>query len=72
MGCGCNKKKVVPSLPSSSGALTTMSVEPRTYDVINTEGAIVASTTNLVFARVEARRTGGTVVLRETTSVPQA
>lgn len=73
MGCGCNKKKVVPSLPSSSGQTTTaLSVEPKTYDVIDTEGAVVASTTNLVFARVEARRTGGTVVLRETASVSQA
>lgn len=71
MGCGCGqKKKVVPTLPSSSA--TALSAEPRTYDVIGTEGTVVASTSNVVFARVEARRTGGTVVLRETTSVPQA
>lgn len=69
MGCGCRKSKVVPSLPSSESTTTSaMSAEPNTYDVIDTEGAVVASTSNIVFARVEARRTGGTVVLRETTS----
>lgn len=72
MGCGCNKKKaMVPTLSSAASISPTM-VEPKTYDVFDTDGALVASTTNLVFARVEARRTGGTVVLRETTSAQSA
>lgn len=70
MGCGCGKKKTVVSAPLSSGA--PVSAEPRTYDVIGADGAVVASSTNPVLARVEARRTGGTVVLRSTASVPQA
>ncbi len=35
------------------------------YDVIGGDGTVVASTTNPVLARVESRRTGGTVVLRQ-------
>jgi len=73
MGCGCGKKKVVPSLPSSSGAPSApLAMAPKTYDVLDTEGAVVASTTNLVFARVEARRVGGTVVPSTTTSASSA
>lgn len=73
MGCGCGKKaKAVPTLPSSAPQNAALSAEPKTYDVLDSEGAVVASTTNLVFARVEARRTGGTVVPRSTTSVSQA
>lgn len=73
MGCGCSKRKVVPTLPASNGSTTSIaSVEPKTYDVVDSEGAVVASTTNIVFARVEARRTGGTVVPRTTTSASSA
>lgn len=72
MGCGCGKKKVVPTLPASTSNPATLASAAKTYDVLDGEGAVVASTTNLVFARVEARRTGGTVVPRSTTPAPQA
>lgn len=69
MGCNCGKKKKVPVL--ATGASTPVLQDAKTYDVVGSDGAVVASTTNLVFARVEARRAGGTVVPRSTTSVPQ-
>lgn len=74
MGCGCNKRKVVPTLPAADGSVSTaaLSAEAKTYDVVDSEGAVVASTTNIVFARVEARRTGGTVVPRTATSASSA
>lgn len=71
MGCGCNKAKVVPTLPRSASN-PLQSANPKTYDVLDSEGALVASTSNLVFARVEARRVGGTVVPSTTTSAPSA
>lgn len=70
MGCGCGKKKVVPTLPASSSNPVTAG--SKTYDVHDSNGAVVASTTNLVFARVEARRVGGTVVPSTTTSATSA
>lgn len=71
MGCNCGKKKKVPVI-ASSGATVMTTVATKSYDVLDGDGSIVASTTNLVFARVEARRVGGTVVPSTTTSVPQA
>lgn len=59
MGCNCGKNKkvaaaAVPSIPGTAPRATV------TYDVTGKDGAIIASTTNVVFARSEARRSGGT------------
>lgn len=70
MGCGCNKTKMVPTLPG--GASNPLQAAPKSYDVLDGGGAVVASTTNLVFARVEARRVGGTVVPSTATSASPA
>lgn len=72
MGCGCGGKKAVqPTLPASSAA-APQSAAAVTYDVFDSAGDLVASSTNIVFARVEARRTGGTVIPRQTASAQSA
>lgn len=71
MGCGCGGKKTVVSPPSNRSSVSQPS-QPRVYDVFDGEGALVASATNPVLARVEARRVGGTVVQREPASASQA
>lgn len=67
MGCGCNKRGVVQSPPASLSATQAvaaakMSGNVQMHDVHDSDGALVASFTNIVTARSEARRVGGTVV----------
>ena len=70
MGCGCNKKRnVVAATSSERGTATLAPTVARKsastmYDVFNGEGALVASYSNPVTARAEARRSGGNVVPR--------
>lgn len=67
MGCGCNKNKTA-SLPASrllsadAAAQAVARSGSVTYDVFSPEGALLASFSNPVTARAEARRTGGTAV----------
>lgn len=72
MGCNCGKKKKTVPTITASGATVMTAVPTKSYDVVDGDGGVVASTTNLVFARVEARRVGGTVVPSSTASVSQA
>jgi hypothetical protein len=71
MGCGCSKKKASVVLPSGSPVLSAedaarvmASGAAVKYDVYTEGGALVASYTNPVTARSEARRIGGTSVPR--------
>ena len=66
MGCGCNKSRTVAPPPSAQtmAALQPQQTSPVMYDVFDGEGSLVASYTNPVTARAEARRSGGNMVPR--------
>lgn len=71
MGCGCSKNKTA-SLPASrviTADTATHAVARSTnvveYDVFDGKGSLIASYSNPVTARAEARRTGGTTVPRK-------
>lgn len=73
MGCGCGGKSKVTKVSSPSGASAVVTAGgAKIYDVIGVDGSLVASSANPTFARIEARRTGGTVVPRQATSVSPA
>lgn len=82
MGCGCGKKNSVVRPPSAAqvaasqadghaAAVSAAMTSVMKFDVRDAEGALVASFTNPVTARAEARRVNGNVLPRreaETTS----
>lgn len=75
MGCGCSKRGKVQSPPAARSAADVVAAAKNTgnvqmHDVHDAGGALVASFSNIVTARAEARRVGGTVVPNSgTTSV---
>lgn len=77
MGCGCGKKSTVVAPPAASAngrvAAAVKSGSVIMHDVYSGEGALVASFSNPVTARAEARRVGGTVVPRNSNSpIPES
>lgn len=75
--CGCRKNKGVQAPPAArtpgeavQRAKSSGSVQM--YDVLDGSGALVASYTNPVASRAEARRVGGTSVPRGTGSTAPA
>ncbi len=77
MSCGCNKTKTVqaPPTPGATAAVAAARAAQSVlvYDVFDGTGALVASFSNPVMARAEARRvTGGTTVPRTTTTPTSA
>lgn len=60
MGCGCGGNKV--SRPAGTSGVIAGNVPAPMFDVQDAAGAIVASYSNPVTARSEARRVGGVVV----------
>jgi hypothetical protein len=66
MPCGCNKSRSVVSPPTERTASlqTQQQTSPVMYDVYDGDGALVASFSNPVSARSEARRTSGNMVPR--------
>jgi hypothetical protein len=73
MGCGCGgAKRTVLAAPKEQTRTASTSA-PTVYDVIGPDGStLVASATNPVLARAEARRSGGTVVPRQATPATSA
>lgn len=70
MGCGCGKAKAAVRIPSATGAPVAVAPAPVLMDVHAADGSLVASYSNPVTARAEARRVGGTVVPRSSTNAP--
>lgn len=70
MGCGCGGGKRTVVAPRTTSA--TLPPAPIVFDVIGADGTLVASATNPVLARAEARRSGGTVVPRQATPATSA
>lgn len=66
MGCGCGGAKRTVKAVAPSGASTSPAAGAKMFDVFTSDGTLVASSQNPTFARIEARRTGGTVVPRTT------
>lgn len=69
MACGCQKRKNVQSPPGAAKAAAPVAARSSKKpvvmnDVFGPDGALVASFSNLVTARAEARRVGGNVVPR--------
>lgn len=74
MGCGCSKRGTVQSPPAAMSANQAVSAAKtngnvQMHDVHDASGALVASFSNIVTARAEARRVGGTVVPRSSGTV---
>lgn len=67
MGCGCGRSKGVQSPPTARSTVTSSKMvrsSNQFHDVYTQDGALVASYTNIVTARAEARRLNGTAVPR--------
>lgn len=62
--CGGKAKNAQARVVKPSASSPTRSSSSRVYDVVDANGSLVASHSNLVTARAEARRSSGTVVPR--------
>lgn len=58
MGCGCNKTKTLQQPPTDTSTTSKTAM----FDVYDAGGTLIASYSNPVTARAEARRSLGTVV----------
>lgn len=63
--CGCNKAKATVVKPGGGTPNQIVASSGlRRYDIVGPDGKVSGTFTNLVPARAEARRTGGTVIPR--------
>lgn len=73
MGCGCNKRKnTVQAAPTATQRVQAAKTngDQQMVDVFNSDGGLVASYSNPVTARSEARRLNGKAVPRSSASAP--
>lgn len=74
MGCGCNKRKGQVMAPSSNPAARVAAAREsgaiQMHDAYDANGSLIASYSNPVTARAEARRSGGTVAPPRSASTP--